>query len=226
MTRPIGTLFLVICLSARAGSQSPATQTPAGVREVHATASTPPALPPPALSPPSLIVLITIDQFRDDYLDRFGPQLRGGLARFARGGAWFTNAHHDHAITETAPGHATLLSGRFPRSTGITANRVGVEDPTAPLLGNNAAPGASPRDFRERPWSTGCTQRIRGLARCQSRGKTEPRFCRSADRRRMCTGTPVAASQRADTTGTRCPIGSTDSTCAECPRISPERAGS
>ncbi len=98
--------------------------------------------------PPSLIVLITVDQFRGDYLDRFGPQLHGGLARLARGGAWFTNAHHDHAITETAPGHATLLSGRFPRSTGIMANRIGVIDNTAPLLGVTGSGGASPRRFQ------------------------------------------------------------------------------
>ncbi|HUQ99991.1 MAG TPA: alkaline phosphatase family protein [Gemmatimonadaceae bacterium] len=99
---------------------------------------------------PSLIVLITVDQLRPDYLEAFAPQLRGGLARLTRGGAWFTNAYHDHAITETAPGHATLLAGRFPRSTGIMANRIGVVDDSAPLLGavSNAALGASPRRFR------------------------------------------------------------------------------
>ncbi|MDQ3673737.1 MAG: alkaline phosphatase family protein, partial [Gemmatimonadota bacterium] len=59
-------------------------------------------------APPSLVVLITVDQLRGDYLDRFASQLKGGFGRLARGGAWFTNAHHDHAITETAPGHATL----------------------------------------------------------------------------------------------------------------------
>lgn len=96
---------------------------------------------------PTLIVLITLDQFRGDYLERFGPQLTGGLARLTRGGAWFTNAHQDHAITETAPGHSTLLSGRFPRSTGIMANRVGVEDPNAPLIGLPNETGASPRRF-------------------------------------------------------------------------------
>jgi predicted AlkP superfamily pyrophosphatase or phosphodiesterase len=153
MTRIIGTLLLVICFSASANCQSSASHPGSAAPDVSTAVSSPsplppPAFPPTALQPPSLIVLITIDQFRDDYLDRFGPQLRGGLARFARGGAWFTNAHHDHAITETAPGHATLLSGRFPRSTGITANRVGVEDPTAPLLGNDAAPGASPKRFQ------------------------------------------------------------------------------
>ena len=97
---------------------------------------------------PSLVVLITIDQLRGDYLDRFGAQLHGGLARVTRGGAWFTNAHHDHAITETAPGHATLLAGRFPRSTGIMANRIGVDDDAAPLLGAPGTIGASPRRFQ------------------------------------------------------------------------------
>ena len=96
---------------------------------------------------PRLVVLITIDQFRADYLERFGA-LPGGLGRLSRGGAWFTNAHHDHAITETAPGHATLLSGRFPRSTGIMMNRVGVEDDSAPLIAGGIGAGASPRRFR------------------------------------------------------------------------------
>jgi len=100
-----------------------------------------------AATPPTLVVLITIDQMRGDYVTRFGPQLRGGLARLAQGGAWYTNAHHDHAITETAPGHATLLSGRFPRSTGIMMNSIGVEDADAPLLAGGYGPGASPKRF-------------------------------------------------------------------------------
>ncbi len=96
---------------------------------------------------PSLVVMITIDQMRGDYITRFGPQLTGGLARLSQGGAWYTNAHHDHAITETAPGHATLLSGRFPRSTGIMMNAIGVEDESMPLLAGAYGTGASPRRF-------------------------------------------------------------------------------
>ena len=65
----------------------------------------------PAPERPSLVVLITIDGFRGDFLTRFGPQLTGGLGRLTKGGAWFTDAHQDHGITETAPGHASLLSG-------------------------------------------------------------------------------------------------------------------
>lgn len=96
---------------------------------------------------PTLVVLITIDQFRADYLTRWRGQLRGGLARLVRGGAVFTDAHQDHAITETAPGHATLLSGRFPRSTGIMMNSVGVGDAESPLIAGGAGAGASPRRF-------------------------------------------------------------------------------
>ncbi|HYN83435.1 MAG TPA: alkaline phosphatase family protein [Gemmatimonadaceae bacterium] len=107
-----------------------------------------PAAPPAPAGQPTLVVLITIDGFRADYLDRFGPQLQGGLGRLKNGGAWFTNGHQDHGITETAPGHASLLSGRFPRSTGIVANVVGVIDEAAPLLGFSGVTGASPRRFQ------------------------------------------------------------------------------
>jgi arylsulfatase A-like enzyme len=96
---------------------------------------------------PNLVVFITVDQLLPDYLDLYGSEFTGGLARLLGGGAYFTNAFHDHAITETAPGHASTLSGRFPYSTGIVANMSGVEDPRSPLL---EAPeeGASPARFR------------------------------------------------------------------------------
>lgn len=41
---------------------------------------------PPSSSLPSLIVLLTVDQLRADYLIRFHPQLSGGFARFTRAG--------------------------------------------------------------------------------------------------------------------------------------------
>jgi len=116
-------------------------------REVHPPPVAVQPLAARAADAPSLVVLITIDQFAASYLDRFGHQMQGGIARLMRGGAWYANAHHDHAITETAPGHASLLSGRFPRSTGIMMNSIGVEDDAAPLLANGYGPGASPRRF-------------------------------------------------------------------------------
>lgn len=96
---------------------------------------------------PKLIVMITIDQLLPEYFDRYAAQLTGGLARLSREGAMFTRAYQDHAITETAPGHASVLSGRFPASTGILMNAVGVDDPQAPLVQAEGA-GASPYRFR------------------------------------------------------------------------------
>ena len=104
-------------------------------------------MPPAPEDVPTLVVFFTIDQLRMDYFERFDAQLNGGLARLYRGGAVFTNAHHDHANTETAPGHAATMSGRFPASTGIVSNAAGVGDPQAPLIGARG-PGASPFRFR------------------------------------------------------------------------------
>jgi predicted AlkP superfamily pyrophosphatase or phosphodiesterase len=99
------------------------------------------------VSPPTLVVMLTIDQLRPDYLTLFEKQLSGGLGRLYRGGAVYLNGFQDHAITETAPGHASTLSGRFPRSTGIVSNSAGVQDPQAPLIGARGEP-ASPFRFR------------------------------------------------------------------------------
>ena len=99
-------------------------------------------------APVRLVVFITVDQLRTDYLtERFTSQLTGGLGRLMRGGAFFVHGVHDHATTETAPGHASTLSGRFPRSTGIVRNNMGVNTPDAPMIGGGG-PGASPARFR------------------------------------------------------------------------------
>ena len=97
--------------------------------------------------PPRLLVFITVDQMRADYFTRFGPQLAGGLKRIHDGGAVFTNGFQDHAITETAAGHASTMSGRFPQHTGIVKNSMGVVDPQSPLLTSRDG-GASPFRFR------------------------------------------------------------------------------
>ena len=98
-------------------------------------------------APPTLVVQITVDQLRPDYLDKWATQFTGGFARFLKQGAFFTNASHDHATTETAPGHATLWSGRHPAHTGIVLNEIGVPDPQSPLLFGRGG-GASPYRFR------------------------------------------------------------------------------
>ena len=69
-------------------------------------------------SSPRLLLLLTIDQGRGDYLERFRPALSGGLARLVDEGVVFTDAHHAHAHTVTAPGHAALSTGRHPGKLG------------------------------------------------------------------------------------------------------------
>lgn len=96
---------------------------------------------------PALVVVLAVDQMRGDYLDRFRGQLTGGLERLVREGAVFANAHQDIAISETSPGHATILAGRYPNWHGIARNEESVGDSSAPLL-EVAGPGASPRRFR------------------------------------------------------------------------------
>ena len=100
---------------------------------------------PPAR--PRLIVVITVDQLRPDYFTRWKSQLTGGLGQLANEGAFFTEGYQDHALTETAPGHATILSGTWPAHNGIIRNSEGVQDTLAPLIGI-AGSGASPRRFR------------------------------------------------------------------------------
>ncbi|HEU4698705.1 MAG TPA: alkaline phosphatase family protein [Gemmatimonadales bacterium] len=106
------------------------------------------AQPPAAAAPPALVVLLVVDQLRPDYLTRWAPQLTGGLGRLARTGTFFPRAQQDHAITQTAPGHSTTLSGRFPAHTGIITNARGVPDPLAPIIGAPDAEPASPRRFQ------------------------------------------------------------------------------
>ncbi|MBA2628203.1 MAG: alkaline phosphatase family protein [Gemmatimonadales bacterium] len=105
-------------------------------------------LPGRPAAPPSLVVLIVVDQMRPDYLDRFAAQLTGGLEWFRSHGAVFTQARQDHAITQTAPGHSTLLSGRAPSSTGIMTNDAGVPDGRVAIIDAPGAAGASPWRFQ------------------------------------------------------------------------------
>jgi predicted AlkP superfamily pyrophosphatase or phosphodiesterase len=103
---------------------------------------------PPARPVPALVVLVAVDQMRADYLSRYASQWTGGFARIYRGGTVFEHGQQDHAATETAPGHATMLSGRYPAHTGVALNGRGVQDRQSLVLGAPDTVGASPRRFR------------------------------------------------------------------------------
>lgn len=48
----------------------------------------------------------------------------GGFARLAREGTRVTRMEYAHAVTDTAPGHAALYTGKTPRETGIFGNEI------------------------------------------------------------------------------------------------------
>ena len=106
-----------------------------------------PASRPADVAKPGLVVLITVDQFGSDFYERYGANLTGGLKRLRDEGAVWMRGRQDHAIAETAPGHASTLSGRFPVSTGISSNSQGVNTADAPLIGSTDI-GASPFRFK------------------------------------------------------------------------------
>jgi len=105
---------------------------------------------------PKLILVLSIDQMRFDYLTRFDELYKGGFRTLLDQGAIFSNANFRHAMTWTGPGHSVILSGRYPSHSGIVANdwydpflgRVvdAVEDPAHSPLGGEGS-GASPVNF-------------------------------------------------------------------------------
>lgn len=72
---------------------------------------------------PKLIVIVVIDQFRGDYLNRDQAEFKGrGFNLFMKQGAWFTDCYYDYANTKTAPGHSTIGTGAYSDGHGIDSN--------------------------------------------------------------------------------------------------------
>ena len=98
---------------------------------------------------PRLVLLIAVDQFRYDYLERFNDLFVGnGFKRLMRDGASWTQSNYDHIPTYTAPGHATMMTGAYPAESGIVGNEwpdrvtgrrvTSVSDTTVTLLGGGS----------------------------------------------------------------------------------------
>jgi arylsulfatase A-like enzyme len=108
---------------------------------------------------PKLVVVIVIDQFRGDYLERYRDQFgEGGFRLFLDHGANFTDCNYDYANTRTAPGHATLFTGAYSNGHGIVANEwwdpkkkkmvTSVEDDDTKLVGvTGGKAGVSPHNL-------------------------------------------------------------------------------
>jgi predicted AlkP superfamily pyrophosphatase or phosphodiesterase len=78
---------------------------------------------PPIQAPrPKLVVVISIDQFSASLFEQYRAEFHGGLGRMARQGTVYPSGFQSHGMTETCPGHSTLLTGKYPNKTGIVAN--------------------------------------------------------------------------------------------------------
>jgi hypothetical protein len=73
--------------------------------------------------PGRLVVVVVFDQFRGDYLTRWGEHFGpDGFARLQREGVWYADAHLPYACTSTGPGHASIATGAPPSVHGIVEN--------------------------------------------------------------------------------------------------------
>ena len=92
-----------------------------------------------------LVLQITIDGLRADLIKRYEKGFgKGGCRLLMAKGAYFTNAHYQHANTETIVGHATLATGTFPSQHGMVGNvwfdreagelAYNIEDPNSPII--------------------------------------------------------------------------------------------
>jgi predicted AlkP superfamily pyrophosphatase or phosphodiesterase len=127
-----------------------------------ATASIPAAFASAYDAKPKLVVILVLDQFRGDYLDRFRADFKtpNGFNLFLKRGAYFPECYYDYANTMTAPGHSTIATGAYTNGHNIAVNDwwdlsrstkhqfSSVDDPDYPLVGasSGAESGASPRN--------------------------------------------------------------------------------
>ena len=137
----------------------PARHRPAAKDEAQPT-------PPSAYNAhPRLAILIVIDQFREDYLERYRADFKDhGFRLFLNQGAYFPDCYYDYANTKTAPGHSTIGTGAYSDGHGIANNEwwdlarnkdrpvTSVEDERYALVGvpagSKPSPGSSPRNLR------------------------------------------------------------------------------
>jgi len=111
---------------------------------------------------PKLVIILVLDQFRGDYLERYRDDFKtaGGFNLFLKRGAYFTGCYYDYANTMTAPGHSTIGTGAYTDGHGIALNQwwdlkrstthpvSSVEDERYAIVGDSGSTdaGASPRN--------------------------------------------------------------------------------
>src|SRR5574344_137740 len=76
-----------------------------------------------AQEPPRLVVNITIDQFRSDYMETFCTLFKdGGFNKLLNGGRVYEEAVNDFVPADRASANATISTGSLPYYNGIVAS--------------------------------------------------------------------------------------------------------
>ncbi|HLH34550.1 MAG TPA: alkaline phosphatase family protein [Alloacidobacterium sp.] len=113
---------------------------------------------------PKLVVILVIDQFREDYLERYRGDFKPkGFRLFLDHGAYFPDCYYGYSNLLTAPGHSTIGTGAYTDGHGIGSNQwwdldrnkerpvTSVEDERYAIVGMPAGtetgPGRSPRNL-------------------------------------------------------------------------------
>jgi len=104
-----------------------------------------------------LVIGITVDQMRYDYIYRYWNDYGdGGIKRLITNGSSYEDCHYEYAPTYTGPGHASIFTGTHPSIHGIIGNNwhsreesktvYCTEDDSAATIGSNSDAGKmSPR---------------------------------------------------------------------------------
>jgi predicted AlkP superfamily pyrophosphatase or phosphodiesterase len=75
------------------------------------------------VQPPRLVLQITVDALRGDLPGRYAHLFgEGGFGYLMDQGIHYTNAHYQHANTETIVGHVSLATGTVPATHGMVGN--------------------------------------------------------------------------------------------------------
>ena len=75
------------------------------------------------VGPPKLVLALTVDQMRADYLQRYAAGFgEDGFNRFFDSGFAAMDHHFSYAPTYTGPGHASIATGTTPAVHGIISN--------------------------------------------------------------------------------------------------------
>jgi hypothetical protein len=113
---------------------------------------------------PKLVVILVIDQFREDYMQRYRADFKPkGLRLFLDHGAYFPDCYYKYSNLLTAPGHSTIGTAAYTDGHGIGSNAwwdldrnkdrpvTSVEDERYAIVGmpagSETGPGRSPRNL-------------------------------------------------------------------------------